>query len=230
MSDAPETTSPKRRAPPRGWLLWLVLRRRPALLLGGVVMVLLGGALAAVGVRATHAFLFGFDLGVLVFLGVLLPQFGRATPEQMRGKARDQDAGRWGILLCGVALSAVMLVALATELRAGHGGGWAVAVAVLSIALSWLFMNTLFALHYAHGYYGDYGQQHQGLDFPGLEQPDYWDFAYFAIGIGMTFQVADVQITSRYLRRVVLLHSVIAFFLNVFIIAVSVNIFASQVA
>jgi uncharacterized membrane protein len=101
-------------------------------------------------------------------------------------------------------------------------------VAGSSIVLTWLFINVMFALHYAHGFYGDYGKPHQGLEFPGRENPDYWDFAYFSIVIGMTFQVSDVQITSRELRRVVLLHSVIAFFFNVFIIAVTVNIVAGR--
>ena len=68
------------------------------------------------------------------------------------------------------------------------------------------------------------------LEFPETPKPDYWDFAYFSIVIGMTFQVSDVQITSNYLRRVVLLHSVIAFFFNVFIIAITVNIVAGHSA
>jgi uncharacterized membrane protein len=89
-------------------------------------------------------------------------------------------------------------------------------------------MNTLFALHYAHGYYGDFDDKHKGLDFPGDEDPDYWDFAYFSFTIGMTFQVSDVQITTRYLRRIGLMHSAIAFFFNVFIIAISVNIAAGK--
>ena len=94
--------------------------------------------------------------------------------------------------------------------------------------LAWTFMNTLFSLHYAHGYYGEFGEPHKGLEFPGDEEPDYWDFAYFAFTIGMTFQVSDVQITTRYLRRVGLMHSAIAFFFNVFIIAISVNVAAGK--
>jgi uncharacterized membrane protein len=89
-------------------------------------------------------------------------------------------------------------------------------------------MNSIFAMHYAHGYYGNLGAAHRGLDFPGEEEPDYWDFTYFAVVIGMTFQVSDVQITSRHLRRMALLHGVIAFFMNVFIIAMTVNIVAGQ--
>ena len=131
----------------------------------------------------------------------------------------------WG----GVVLSAVVLGALANELNAAKSGGiLALVVGVLSVILSWLFLNVMFAIHYAHGYYGNFGDQHTGLEFPDTPKPDYWDFVYFSIVIGMTFQVSDVQITSNYLRRVVLLHSVIAFFFNVFIIAITVNIVAGQ--
>ena len=101
-------------------------------------------------------------------------------------------------------------------------------VAVASVVLSWLFLCAMFAVHYAHGYYGDFVDKHKGLEFPDTPEPDYWDFAYFSTVICMTFQVSDVQITSDYLRRVVLLHSVIAFFFNVFIIAITVNIVAGQ--
>ncbi|MDG2537439.1 DUF1345 domain-containing protein [Dyella jiangningensis] len=182
--------------------------------------------------KPAKALLLGFDLGVLVYLIALARLFGRcSTMEMMRGQARRQDTGRWGVLWTALGLIGVVAVALTTELGAAHGGGvQGLVIAASSIVLSWLFLNIMFAMHYAHGYYGDFGKKHEGLEFPGTPQPDYWDFAYFAIVIGMTFQVSDVQITSRYLRRVALMHSVIAFFFNVFIIAISVNIAASLVA
>ncbi|RDJ00645.1 DUF1345 domain-containing protein [Dyella solisilvae] len=178
--------------------------------------------------KPAKALLLGFDLGALIYLMTLALLFNRtSTPELMRDQARRQDTGRWGVLWTGLALTAVVALALTTELGAARSGGaQALLVSAASIVLSWLFLNVMFALHYAHGYYGDFGQKHEGLEFPSTPQPDYWDFAYFAIVIGMTFQVSDVQITSRYLRRVALLHSVIAFFFNVFIIAMSVNIAA----
>jgi len=194
-----------------------------------VVFVAAVAALYACGVRASMALLLGFDLAALVYLILLAVLFSRASPELMRCQARAQDAGRWGFLWTGIVLTAVVMVALGAELHGSKEGGMAgLALAGVSIVLSWLFMNSMFAMHYAHGYYGDYGKKHEGLQFPDTPQPDYWDFAYFAIVIGMTFQVSDVQITSRYLRRVALLHGVIAFFFNVFIIALSVNVVAGQ--
>jgi uncharacterized membrane protein len=191
------------------------------------IFIITSAALMASGLRPTIAVMLGFDLGALVFLGILARMFNQSSPANMRTQARSQDTGRWGILWSGVVLSTVVLVALSNELHAAKAGGaLAIGVGALSVVLSWLFLNTMFAIHYAHGFYGDYGDKHSGLDFPDTAEPDYWDFAYFAIVIGMTFQVSDVQITSRYLRRVALLHSVIAFFFNVFIIAITVNIVA----
>jgi uncharacterized membrane protein len=206
------------------------LRARPRLMGSAAIFVLAVGTLLVCGARPSMALLLGFDLAALVYLSLLAMLFTRASAEQMRCQARAQDTGRWGFLWSGIVLTAVVMVALSAELHGGKSGGMLiVALAAASIVLSWLFMNTMFAMHYAHGYYGDFGKKHEGLQFPDTPQPDYWDFAYFAIVIGMTFQVSDVQISSRYLRRVALLHSVIAFFFNVFIIALTVNLVAGQV-
>jgi uncharacterized membrane protein len=92
-------------------------------------------------------------------------------------------------------------------------------------------MNTIFALHYAHFFYGDSddptGAEARGLAFPGHAEPDYWDFLYFAFVIGMTFQVSDVQIEDHRLRRIALAHGVLAFFFNVVVLALTINIIAS---
>jgi len=213
----------------RRWRPLRSLRVRPRLSIAFAVFVAASGLLLVSGMLLAPALLLGFDMGALVFLGGMLVMFNQATIQGMRQQARLQDAGRWGILWSAIAVTAVVMVALGTELHAAKNGGvLPLAVAGSCIVLAWLFINVMFALHYAHGFYGDYGSPHQGLEFPGKEEPDYWDFAYFSIVIGMTFQVSDVQITSRELRRMVLLHSVIAFFFNVFIIAVTVNIVAGQ--
>lgn len=207
----------------------LKLSAHPRLAVAGAVFVVLACGLMASGLKASLALLLGFDAAALTFLVATANMFNHATPDSMRATARTQDVGRWGILWSSVLLSGVVLIALGVELHVARSSGvGAIVVASSSIVLSWLFMNTMFALHYAHGYYGNYGASHQGLEFPGDDKPDYWDFMYFAVVIGMTFQVSDVQITSRHLRRMALVHSVIAFFMNVFIIAVTVNIVAGQ--
>jgi uncharacterized membrane protein len=216
-------------APSRGWYPWRFVKGRPRMIVSLVLFVVVAGTLAGSGTRLPNAVLLGFDLAAVVFLGGLAHLFNKAMPAHMRSQAQALDTGRWGVLWGGVVVSGVVLMALGGELHAAKGGGLLeLAVAVASVVLSWLFLNVMFSIHYAHGYYGDFGDKHKGLEFPDTPDPDYWDFAYFSIVIGMTFQVSDVQITSNYLRRVVLLHSVIAFFFNVFIIAITVNIVAGQ--
>jgi uncharacterized membrane protein len=208
---------------------WLIFRAHPRLAAGALAGAILLGILVSSGLRPVLALLLSFDGGVLIFLASTVMLFNRAAPDAMHINAVRQDLGRWAVLWTSIVLSVVILVALWVELRVSkNGGALAIVIACGSIILSWLYMNTIFAVHYAHGYYGNYDASHKGLDFPGDEEPDYWDFAYFAIVIGMTFQVSDVQITSRHLRRMALLQSVIAFFLNVFIIAMTVNIVAGQ--
>ena len=213
----------------RGWRPWRFVKGRPRMIVALAIFMVAAVALSGSGMRLANAVLLGFDLAAVVFLGGLAHLFNKAMPVHMRSQAQALDTGRWGVLWSGVVLSAVILVALGGELHAAKGDGLlALALAVMSVILSWLFLNVMFAIHYAHGYYGDFGDKHKGLKFPDTPNPDYWDFAYFSIVIGMTFQVSDVQITSNYLRRVVLLHSVIAFFFNVFIIAITVNIVAGR--
>ena len=225
----PSERSGERAARRRGWRPWRFVKGRPWTALSLLIFLMAMVLLLYAGLRVANAVLLGFDLAAVVFLGIFARLFNRATPSHMRSQAQALDTGRWGVLWGGVLLSAVVLGALGNELHAARDGGLAeLAVGVLSVVLSWLFLNVMFAVHYAHGYYGDFGEKHAGLEFPDTPEPDYWDFAYFSIVIGMTFQVSDVQITSKYLRRVVLLHSVIAFFFNVFIIAITVNIVAGQ--
>jgi uncharacterized membrane protein len=151
--------------------------------------------------------------------------------ESIRTRARKEDPGRRVRLWSGVSVSIVTLVALGLELHAGKTGGLLdLVTCAVALLLSWLFMNTLFALHYAHQFYGDdaHRQRRGGLEFPGCDDPDYWDFVYFAIVVGMTFQVSDVQVTSRSIRRTVLVHGLVAFVFNMVIIALSVNVVAGR--
>ena len=193
------------------------------LVLCGLLFVVAGGIAYVLGRSPSLALLLGFDAAALVFLVVTARAFGQASPASMRVHAKQQDVGRLGVLWSSVALSCMVMVALWVELRGESNAGGVVDMlaAAATIVLSWLYMNMIFALHYAHGYYGHRSGTHKGLDFPGTHEPDYWDFAYFALVLGMTFQVSDVQIVNRRVRRMALMHSVIAFFFNVFIIALS---------
>ena len=103
-------------------------------------------------------------------------------------------------------------------------------VAIIGMILSWSLVHTIFAVRYAHMYYADHetqsGKYAGGLEFPDENKPDFVDFAYFSFVLGMTFQVSDVSITSRKIRRMVLWHSLISFGYNAVIIALTINVIA----
>jgi uncharacterized membrane protein len=223
MATPPETRPP---AKPRWrWRPLYFIRVRPRLSTCTAVFVLATVLLKLVGLRPASAVLLGFDLGALLYLVALARMFRRSNSEHLGRQARLQDTGRRATLAVAVIVSLVVLVALATELHASkHGGVAAVGVAAISVVLSWLFMNITFALHYAHSYYGDDDRLCGGLDFPSTDKPDYWDFVYFSFVIGMCFQTSDVSVCSRPMRHLTLLHSVVAFFFNVFILAISVSV------
>jgi uncharacterized membrane protein len=102
-----------------------------------------------------------------------------------------------------------------------------IALSGLTVLLSWTFTHTMFAIHYAHEYYaGSENELAEGLDFPGKEPPDYWDFVYYSFIIGTACATADVNVTSKTMRRLTTLHCVVAFFFNTTVLALTVNISA----
>lgn len=205
------------------------LHRYPRLSACAAIFAVLVTALVAGGLRPVLGVLLAFDIAAVIFLGATVHMIIHSTTRSMRQHARKEDQSYWGFLISSTAVAVIALIALAIELHASKNGGlFEVALAAASLLLTWLFLNTIFALHYAHEFYGDSGGKNSGLEFPGTKEPDYWDFIYFAFVIGMTFQVSDVEISEREIRRVALAHAVIAFFFNVIIIALSVNVVASS--
>jgi uncharacterized membrane protein len=106
-----------------------------------------------------------------------------------------------------------------------------VGLAGATIFISWMVMQVAFALHYAHQYYRPTLSTPgiNGLDFPKGVHPDYWDFFYFSTSIGAASQTSDVNINSKELRRLVTLHAMVAFFFNVAVVALMINLTASLV-
>jgi uncharacterized membrane protein len=182
--------------------------------------------------------LIAFDVGAIIFIAAIWFMMARATQSDMRWRAAIEDEGRNVILALAASAAVAILMAIVFEL---HGSrdlpppqqGPHVALAAATIFLSWVFMNTMFAVHYAHEYYGEGEGAGDavagGLAFPGDDAPGYSDFLYFSFVIGMTFQVADVGITAKGLRRVALAQGVLAFFFNVVVVAFTVNILAGMI-
>jgi uncharacterized membrane protein len=104
-----------------------------------------------------------------------------------------------------------------------------IAFVFATVALSWLFVHTSFAKHYAHEHFGPAtkGDIRKGLIFPGDQEPDFGDFMHFALVIGVAAQTADIQISTKPIRRVVTLHGVLAFVFNTVILALTINLAAS---
>jgi uncharacterized membrane protein len=173
--------------------------------------------------------------GVWLFLGLTALAVGDASPARLRQRAQQQDERAWVISALIVAAAGVSLLALGMLLRKGEGASLGetvlrTALAGFTVVGSWLLTHTMFALHYAHRYYGGEDEPTPaaaGLDFPGKTPPDYWDFFYFSLVIGMTSQVSDVQVTSRPMRRLALVHGILSFFFNTVILALTVNFLAS---
>lgn len=151
MNPSPEPgTLPAAR---RRWRPLHFMRVRLRLMICAAVFAAIAVLLALGGMRATSALLLGFDLAALIYLVAMARMFTRSDQEYLMRQARLQDTGRRGTLAVAVLVSLVVLVALSTELHAGKSGGVpVVALAAASVVLSWLFMNTMFALHYAHSF------------------------------------------------------------------------------
>jgi uncharacterized membrane protein len=185
--------------------------------------------------RAAPRLLVGWDIGVTVYLTLAFEMMATSRVHRIRERAAKQDEGRIVILVLTVAAAVASLGAILIELGtsgSGPGGreGARLIVATLTIVLSWTFIHTMFALHYAHDFYGENAARGPGLVFPGDDpEPDYWDFVYFSFAIGMTSQVSDVGITAKGIRRTVAAHGIVAFMFNVALLALTVNIAASAI-
>lgn len=188
------------------------------------VLLAAAGAASSLGGDPRTAFLAGFDVAALVFLCSLAPLF-RADADRMRRRAEDNDANRIGLLAITVLLSLVILFAVGTLIASpGVLDRADIALIVATLVFAWLFANMVFTLHYAHLYYLQKdGRDQRGIEVPGVHEPGYWDFLYFAFTLGMTFQTSDVTISGAHMRRVVLGHCMAAFVFNMGILAFTVN-------
>jgi len=166
-----------------------------------------------------------FDIAALVFLGAVIPLLGKRTAE-MRAIAKSNDANRALLLAVTAIVMGMILVSVASEMMGGKSSAIGIALIVATLALAWLFSNTIYALHYAHIFYtgNEQGEDSGGISVPDEDNPNYWDFIYFAFTLGMTFQTSDVEITSSAIRRVVIGHCLAAFVFNIGVLAFTINV------
>jgi uncharacterized membrane protein len=219
------------------------LRARPRL----VVSALIGGAVILLlplltTLHLATRLIIGWNVGACLYLVLAGVMMMRSTRERMLQRASAEDEGQ-GMILALVILAAITcLVTIVVELgvvkampngaqRSGH-----IALAVLTIVSAWAFTHVMFALHYAHDYYAARSKgQPGGLAFPkdesakNKDEPEYGDFLYFAFVIGTSGQTADVSLANKPMRRIGLVHCVLAFVFNTTVLALTINIAASLI-
>jgi len=196
-----------------------------SIVLGIAAFFLLPGSL-----RLVTRMLIGWDSFVTLYLLLVYSMMLRSGLTHIRRNAVLQDDGRFLILLVTALGAFASIAAIVFELGASHHNTKALALATVTVALSWAAVHTAFALHYAHDYYR--GAKPGGLQFPSGDQhekPDYWDFVYFSFVVGMTAQVSDVGITDRTIRRTATAHGIVSFVYNTALVALMVNIAASAI-
>lgn len=159
--------------------------------------------------------------------------FFTSSVSHITKKARQDDGSRVFVFLivvlaCFASMFTVLMLTISKD-TADVAKAIYLPVIIAGMLLSWMLVHTTFCFHYAHLYYdNDEGTEKNaaGLTFPSEQHPDYIDFAYFSFVIGMTFQVSDIEITSRTIRRQALVHGLLSFALNTFVVALTINLIA----
>jgi len=203
---------------------------RPRLFISIVVGIAVGALLPYYfsELRGVTRLLVGWDIGVALYLMLAFWMIAHSSASQIKRQSLHQDEGGVAILIGTIVAAMARVAAVITWLeaatRAQTFAPQNLAFLFVTVLLSWAFIHTMFALHYAHEFYSLHGKQGKGgLVFPHDPEPTYWDFVYFAFAIGTSAEVSDVQVTSKRIRRTIWGHGIISFFFNVTLIALTVG-------
>jgi len=191
------------------------------------------------GLHFEMRFLIAWDVGVILLLTILNLMMALTSAEETWKRSQKQEPSNIATLTFTVMACGASLVAIA--LMIDDGKGWRTFAAnvhltlcMMAIFSAWLLLHTYFALHYARLYYDEPegesgGRFMKGLDFPGNEIVDYWDFMYYSFTIGMCYQTSDVSVTGTLMRRITLVHSILSFVFVATIIGLVVNVISNLV-
>jgi uncharacterized membrane protein len=215
----------------RKWpLLLRIVSARPRLFLSILAGFAVGALLPlyVTELRGVTRFLVAWDFGVGLYLILAFWMIAHSGVREIHRQYSAQDEGGVAILALTIvsacasvgAVFAWLEIATRAETFALPG----LAFLLLTIMMSWAFIHTMFALHYAHEFYAEHHKTGGGLIFPRDPEPTYWDFVYLAFSIGTATQVSDVEISSKRIRRTVTLHGIVSFFFNVTVIALTVGL------
>jgi uncharacterized membrane protein len=190
----------------------------------GVLATVVAAVALLLGTSWSVALLFGWDAAAVVYMAWIWLTVRTADEAETARKALREDSSRAAAEAVLLSAGTASLLAVAFTLaQAGDAvaprRGLLTAFAIVSVALGWLSLHTTFLLRYARLYYSE---PEGGIDFGG-EKPDYRDFAYLALTIGMTFQTSDTSITTKRVRRIALEHALLSYLFGTVIVAVTVN-------
>ena len=207
------------------------------LLCAAIVGILAGFGLSLTGLAPAPCGLLGWCTGAAVYLVPAWWLAETSDADRTRSRAQSMDPPKaWllVIMLVAVSVSMAVILTLLRKVPTLHGMEriGLITLGLAALASSWLLIHTIYAFHYAHRFYQaemEPRPQGPGLKFPGKLEPDYFDFLYHSFVVGMTSQVSDVQVTSREMRRITLVHGVVSFTFNMLVLALSINVVATLI-
>lgn len=197
-----------------------------------VAIGLVAGVVAALLTVWQLALLIGWIVTCAVLLAWVWSEIGRLDPQVTARVATREDDSRTAARMVLVGSSVLSLVAIVAALHEASTVSTALEIALtaaslVAVVVSWLVVNTVFVLRYAHLYYG--GGAVGGVSFPGEADPNYRDFAYLAFTVGMTFQVSDTELDDPRMRSAVLTQALLSYVFSIAIIAFTINVIAGLV-
>ena len=194
--------------------------------------LLAGAVTASIGwltMPVVASILLGWDIAVVIYLAWTGASVWNLDPGRTAQLANREDpstpVAELVVLLAGTAMLAAVGFAL---VKAGQASGglkaYLVTIGLFSVVSSWAVVHTVFGLRYARAYYSD---PVGGIAFNEAEPPNYIDFAYYSFTVGMTFQVADTNITARAVRRTTLHHALLSYLFGAVLLGIVINVVAT---
>jgi uncharacterized membrane protein len=213
---------------------------RPRLIIG-ILVGLIVGLICPPEWRLATRLLLAWNAGILLYILLTFTMMLRDDLDRLHQRASVQDEGRFVILTLSIVAAVFSIAAIVVQLAAtkdmtGVDKYFHIGLAATTIVTGWTFIHLTFALHYAHEYAIEQRKRPDvperfrgGLDFLDTLAPDYSDFLYFSFIIGVASQTADIAICSPTMRRIALVHGIVAFFYNTTILALTINIAAGLI-
>ncbi|HXB06138.1 MAG TPA: DUF1345 domain-containing protein [Puia sp.] len=202
------------------------------LIVSVAVAAIISACLSPIKMESMTRVMIGWDCFSVCMIIISTVIFSSMRPRQIRVLAKQEDAGR--IVVFFIVLVATLGSLFGVLLLLQNKDPWLLGkgietfIYITGVICSWVLLHTMFAYRYALLYYGEHPLDPDlhtvGLQIPNELWPDYLDFAYFSFVIGMTFQVSDIEISSRLIRRVALVHGLLSFLFNTVIVALTINV------